>query len=140
MIPSRLTSKPSSSISFIASLLLSGSKSSQTYFCANESKPPILRHMYASYPSGMPSPSVSDFLGSKYDLIPSPSTSPVNPLRKPGSVHSAGYGQQYSSVAFRPSLSLSRSASDASSLSKPFIEYPLPSTDVPFTHSANRFS
>ena len=94
-------------------IAVSGSKSSQTYF--NESNHPF-SDMYASYPSGMPSPSVSDFLGSKYDLI-SPSTSPVNPLRKPGSVHSAGYGQQYSSVAFRPSLSLSRSASDASSLS-----------------------
>ena len=96
--------------------------------------------MYASKPSGIPSPSVSDTRGSRYCLSPSSSIIPVSPRANPGSVQFAGYGQQYSSVAFSPSLSKSTNASEALSLSIPGIITSLPSVVLQFIHSSNKFS
>ena len=90
MNPSRFTSKPSSSGSKSASLAFSGSNISQTYLFSSLSKPPIFSHICASKPSGIPSPSVSDTLGSRYHLSPDSLITPVSPLVNPGSTHSAG--------------------------------------------------
>ena len=138
--PSRLTSNPSSSGSSVISLLFNGSKYGQTYLSVILSNPPARAHMAASNPSGIPSPSVSDERGSRYIRSPFSSNKPVSPLEKPGSLQFAGYGQQYSSVLFKPSLSVSKLASEASSLSIPSIETNLPSTALKFTHSSKIIS
>ena len=138
--PSLFTSKPSSSGSSVKSLPLRGSKYGQMYLSVTISKPPARAHIAASNPSGIPSPSVSDTRGSRYNRSPFSSKSPVKPLEKPGSLQFAGYGQQYSSVLFRPSRSVSKLASEASSLSIPSIEINLPSTALKFNHSSKIFS
>ena len=140
MNPSLFTSNPSSSGSSVMSLLFRGSKYGQTYLSVTTSNPPARAHIAASNPSGMPSPSVSDKRGSRYNRSPFSSNRPVSPLEKPGSLQFAGYGQQYSSVLFSPSRSVSKLASEASSLSIPSIETNRPSIALKFTHSSKMFS
>ena len=73
--------------------------------------------MYISYPSGRPSPSVSDSRGSKYSLNPDSVSSGDLPVSERRSVKQVSkvHGQQYSINALAPSLSKSVI------LSEPFI-------------------
>ena len=135
IIPSLLKSNPSPhphvkssshlSKSWVKSLGSSGSKYKQSQALVNgliDPTPPFV-HIYISYPSGKPSPSVSATLGSKYSLRPEIESSgdlPVNEFLFSESKHASKVnGQQYSISAVAPSLSRSVTLSVALYESRP---------------------